>query len=269
MGIRTGFGVNSNLFSISYKTALTQSYGEEEYVKSTWFKPITEGTSGQIVPPEGGTILLDQWDAGVDAIASTLVNGYPNYQSPKTAQNEIITASMDGDGNYTLSGVPSVYPICIIYQYRVRSKQFNPARALIWYKTVCTANTGGTSSGQGLPSGGAAGAILRKKSAIDFDTEWVFPTYLKYDGSQQLTADWNAGANRKISVGKIEAKSIQTTASGTITRTNGLITSVSKNDGTTITINRTSGKISSIVNGSKTITLSRDGSNNITGWTVS
>ncbi len=32
---------------------------------------------------------------------------------------------------------------------------------------------GGSSSGHGLPAGGAAGQVLAKKSAANYDTQWV------------------------------------------------------------------------------------------------
>ena len=32
---------------------------------------------------------------------------------------------------------------------------------------------GGSSSGHGIPAGGAAGQVLAKKSAANYDTQWV------------------------------------------------------------------------------------------------
>ena len=266
MAVKTGFSSASTNFTINYKSTVNSTAGSEEYARAIWFKPITSGTSGQLVLQEGASVLLDQWSSGIDALASTLSNGYPTYQSPRTAQNQIITATMDGDGNYTLSGVPVYYPVCIIFVYKVRAKLFNPAFSISW-----SSLSGGSSSpvsGQGLPTGGNAGAYLRKRSVSDYDTEWIVPSFLNSNGTVPLTADWNAGAARTISVGKVEAKSFQSTASGILERTNGVISSVIKNDGTVVTINRTNGVITSINSGSKLISFIRDESGKITGWTV-
>jgi hypothetical protein len=58
--------------------------------------------------------------------------------------------------------------------------------------------------------------------------------------------------------------------SGTVTRngTTGLISSVALTGGPTYTLTRTNGLISSLSDGTHTWTLSRDGNGQITGWSV-
>jgi len=98
---------------------------EDKYVKALWFESIASGTSGSVTLPTGGSIVLDQWSAGVDALASTITDGVPTFESPKTAGETIITATMDASGNYTISDTPSSYPIAVIYVYKVALKNFD------------------------------------------------------------------------------------------------------------------------------------------------
>ena len=67
----------------------------------------------------------------------------------------------------------------------------------------------------------------------------------------------------------IIGKSFVSTRSGSVNRTGGQIDSVELTGGRTITVNREGGYVSSVSDGTRTWTISRDGSNNITGWTVS
>jgi len=47
--------------------------------------------------------------------------------------------------------------------------------------------------GVGIPSGGTANQILRKKSSTDYDTEWVDPS-----ASSQIQSDWSQSDNTKV-----------------------------------------------------------------------
>jgi len=103
---------------------------EDKYVKATWFESIAIGTIGTLTPPEGGTILLDQWAAGVDALASIEAGGIPGYESPRTAGGDIVTATLDASGNWSLSGTPSAYPVDLIFAYEVKLKDFDHDKSI-------------------------------------------------------------------------------------------------------------------------------------------
>ena len=105
---------------------------EDKYVRALWFEQINSGASGTITPPAGGTIVLDQWAAGIDAVTSTITTGTkPDFVSAKNAAGAIITATMDASGNWTISDTPSAYPIAIIYVYEVKLEDFNRTYALV------------------------------------------------------------------------------------------------------------------------------------------
>ena len=105
---------------------------EDTYVRSLWFEQINSGTTGTVTVPTGGTIVLDQWAAGIDAVTSTITAGaHPDFISATTAAGEIITATMDSLGNWTISGSPSAYPISIIYAYEVKLVNFNRTYSLV------------------------------------------------------------------------------------------------------------------------------------------
>jgi len=105
---------------------------EDKYVRALWFKQIDSGASGTVTPPTGGAIVLDQWAAGIDAVTSTVTSGArPDFVSAKNAAGEIITATMDASGNWTISDTPSAYPIAIIYAYEVKLEDFDRTYALV------------------------------------------------------------------------------------------------------------------------------------------
>ena len=105
---------------------------ENEHVKARWFYEIGTGTSGTITPPSGGTILLDQWGMGVDAVVSTVTHGMPpDFVLARTAGGVVISATLDVEGNWTLSGTPAAYPVALIYAYQVKFKDFDAAYSLV------------------------------------------------------------------------------------------------------------------------------------------
>ena len=108
----------------------------ERYVKSLWFEQINSGTSGTLTPPAQAEIVLDQWSAGVDALASTIASGIPAFVSPVTSGGVIVTATLDSSGNWALSGTPSAYPVAIVYAYQVKFKFFDYTKQLGGYELI-------------------------------------------------------------------------------------------------------------------------------------
>ena len=103
---------------------------EDTYVKAAWFEQVDSGTTGTVTLPTGATIVLDEWAGGVDALASTMSGGIPTYRSPTTSGLATITATLDGSGNYTLSGTPSAYPVAVVYVYKVSLKDLDIEKVL-------------------------------------------------------------------------------------------------------------------------------------------
>ena len=121
------------------KTGKIQTMGEplgELYVKSLWFEQINSGTSGTLAPPAQAEIVLDQWSAGIDALASTIASGIPAFISPVTSGGVIITATLDSSGNWTLSGTPSAYPVAIVYAYQVKFRFFDYTKQLGGFELI-------------------------------------------------------------------------------------------------------------------------------------
>jgi len=107
---------------------------EDTYVKAIWFESISSGTSGTFSAPTGGTIVLNEWAAGVDALVSGIDSGVPTFEPVLDTEGVQVSATLDTSGNWTLSGVPvNGYPVSIIYAYTVKftdfdfSKTLNPA----------------------------------------------------------------------------------------------------------------------------------------------
>jgi len=101
------------------------------YVRALWFESIASGTTGTVgAPVSGATFVMDQWSAGVDALVSQMSGGLPTFQSAVTAGSVIVTATFDEDGNYTLSGTPSAYPVALVYVYRVQFQYYDDSYSL-------------------------------------------------------------------------------------------------------------------------------------------
>lgn len=104
---------------------------EDTYVRAYWFESVASGTSGTIAAPaSGATFVLNQWGAGVDALASKISSGVPTFESPVNASGTIITATLDASGNYTLSDTPTAYPVAVIFVYRVTLEYFDDSLSL-------------------------------------------------------------------------------------------------------------------------------------------
>lgn len=83
---------------------------------------VVSGTSGTITYQAGSTLVLGEY-AGQNAIVTALdANGRPIDQAAKTAAGDVITATLDVGGSYTLSGTPSAYPVGLVYQIRCSTK---------------------------------------------------------------------------------------------------------------------------------------------------
>ena len=90
----------------------------EKYVRSTRFATISSGTSGTITLPSNATVILDDFGGTTDAVISGISGGKPTGVNAYTSLNEFVATSFDGSGNWSLTGVPTSYPIAIIYRVR-------------------------------------------------------------------------------------------------------------------------------------------------------
>ena len=84
-------------------------------VRATYFEQLNSGTAGTITPPNNARIILDQWDDEIDAVVSTDNNGIPTFESPQGTGNQVVTASLDITGVWSLSSRPTIYPVHLIY----------------------------------------------------------------------------------------------------------------------------------------------------------
>lgn len=116
---------------VNYKRILNQpsdpgldpriSILENNEYKVTYFESVSAAT-GAVTPPAQATILLDQFMSGVDAYVTTIVNGQPTGIFPQTSLGVTVdVTSFDAVGNYVLSGVPSAYPVAIIYILKIKA----------------------------------------------------------------------------------------------------------------------------------------------------
>lgn len=104
---------------------------EDINVKTTFFEQINSGLSGTITPPASATIDLDEFGGGVDAVVSKMSGGFPTYEIATESDDTPITATLNDDGEWAISGTPSAYPVALIYAYRVAIGNFDHTKSLV------------------------------------------------------------------------------------------------------------------------------------------
>ena len=81
--------------------------------------------SGTITKPTNSTILLDSFQQGIDAVVETIVGGQPSGFSPLTSSGAYVTvSSFNTSGTFTLSGVPSSYPVALVYIIKINALNY-------------------------------------------------------------------------------------------------------------------------------------------------
>lgn len=92
---------------------------EDNYEYYEIFQRTSSGT-GQVTVPTGATIILDFYPEGVDALVTKVdTQGRPLDEPAVTSGGVVITTTFDVNGNYVLSGVPSAYPVAIVYFIKI------------------------------------------------------------------------------------------------------------------------------------------------------
>lgn len=97
----------------------------DKIVRSTRFYLISSGTSGTVNLPALSTVVLDDFGGPKDAMASKMLDGKPTFETVTTALGAVVEVTFDSSGNYTLSGVPSSYPVAIVYRVQQRFEDFD------------------------------------------------------------------------------------------------------------------------------------------------
>lgn len=93
-------------------------------VRTTRFASISAGAGTLSLPPSA-SIVMDDFGGGTDAITAKIAAGKPIQESAKTSSDAPISVSLDILGNYVLSGVPSAYPIAVIYRVEQTAENFD------------------------------------------------------------------------------------------------------------------------------------------------
>jgi hypothetical protein len=94
--------------------------GDDHVLKAIWYYEVSSGTTGTVTVPTGGSILLDKFASGVDALCVNMsgVGGFVTWEKVEEADTTTVAvSSFDTDGNFVLTGVPSGYPVAIVFVY--------------------------------------------------------------------------------------------------------------------------------------------------------
>lgn len=116
-------------------TAANLTTLENKLFNVQYFEIINSGTSGTLTPPQGGSwgsitsIAFDQFGGGIDIFVSQESGGYPTGSSVEDVStsnpDDIVAATLDASGNWSLVGTPVSYPIALVYYYQVKLKDLN------------------------------------------------------------------------------------------------------------------------------------------------
>lgn len=98
---------------------------EDKYVRTTRFASISSGTSGTVSLPASSTVVLDDFGGTTDAVISAISGGEPTFTPAFDSTGNVVAATFDGSGNYTLASVPTSYPVVILYRVRQKLKDFD------------------------------------------------------------------------------------------------------------------------------------------------
>ena len=90
----------------------------EIYVRSTRFITISSGTSGSLTLTGSQQIVLDDFGGTTDAVVTTIEGGRPTNYTAEDSSGNVIAATLDASGNWTLVGVPDSYPVALVYRIR-------------------------------------------------------------------------------------------------------------------------------------------------------
>lgn len=94
---------------------------ENNEFKILYYASINSST-GTITKPTNSTIILNDFPQGIDAVCETIVNGEPSGLSATTSGGVAITvSSFDIAGNYVFSGIPSAYPVALVYVLKIKA----------------------------------------------------------------------------------------------------------------------------------------------------
>lgn len=93
---------------------------ENNYELIQIWESVTTNT-GTVTIPTNAQVEENRWANGIDAIC-TKIQGVPIDEVAETSTNVPITVTFDTSGNYTLSDIPSSYPVAIIYFISIKTK---------------------------------------------------------------------------------------------------------------------------------------------------
>ncbi|MEA2038102.1 MAG: hypothetical protein U9O94_11445, partial [Nanoarchaeota archaeon] len=86
---------------------------ENTTLRVIYYENITT-SSGTVTIPTGGSIVLDYWTPGIDALVSETYNGRPTLED-----GGVSVSSFDTNGNYVLSGPIPSNPASLIYVFDI------------------------------------------------------------------------------------------------------------------------------------------------------
>lgn len=96
---------------------------EESLYEFEIYYNVQSGTSGTVTLYDEAEIRTGQYVDGQDCIVVQVdVNERPIDRPAYTSSGDVILATLGTDGNYTLSGTPKAYPVAIIHQISIPSK---------------------------------------------------------------------------------------------------------------------------------------------------
>ena len=86
---------------------------------------LVSAASGTIVYPKGSTFLPDSYQDLEDALVSQVSGGKPTFNAAVSSGGSRCVCSLDSSGVYSISPIPSSYPVAICYRVKIPLSYFN------------------------------------------------------------------------------------------------------------------------------------------------
>lgn len=96
-----------------------------EKVLATYWEAVSSA-SGAITFPAGSTFVTNSFQDLEGAIVSRITGGVPNFNAASDSGGARCVATLDGAGSYSISPVPSAYPVALLFRVLIPIVYYDP-----------------------------------------------------------------------------------------------------------------------------------------------
>jgi hypothetical protein len=140
--------------------------GGSGYVFATYWQA-TSSASGTVSLPTGATVQFDAFQDLEDAVVSTVTSDKPDFNAAVDGAGTRCVATFDISGNYSISPVPSSYPVAIIYRVIIQESNINYSTDPIVLEDIHRPGGGGSGTVTGGDNVGTGAEVFKDLNGGD------------------------------------------------------------------------------------------------------